>query len=506
MPQSAACGVLLVEDEPGIRNALSSQLRGAGFEAEHAKVCLEGHEFPLPRHEVWFQKGVAQFPKLLEAAHDWIRNMPDPIIASQFGDAPLQTQTDGPDYFVMVLIPELGGLQALEHLRQVQPNLKVSMLSTANTRNVAQAIRLGSIDYPARQFQLANLEEVMQYPQTPQIGPCETLQLGHGIEELGDDLCFIGASPAMREIRAQVDQMASVNVPVLLLGESGTGKEIVARLIHQVSSRASRKFLKVNCAALPADLLESELFGYEAGAFTGADRSKPGKFEICDQGTILLDEIGEMPVTLQAKLLHVLQDQQFSRLGSRTTIQVDVRILAATNVNIEEAIAAKTLREDLYYRLNAFTLNLPPLRERREEIPLLLTQFMTRFARQYSRTPLPLSPRLVDACVQYSWPGNLRELENFVKRYLVLGDESLVPAELQTRMNESEEVSPEAGPGAGPLAGGLKSWVSGLKIKAEMQAIIHTLEETRWNRKQAAKILGIGYKSLAYKIARYGIK
>src|SRR5579862_251283 len=505
MPESAACGVLLVEDEPGIRSVLSSQLKGAGFEAEHAMPCLVGHKFPSVRHEVWFQKGVAQFPKLLEAAHEWIRNMPDPSIASQLIDAPLPTQKDGPDYFVMVLIPELGGLQALEHLRQVQPDLKISVLSTS-TRNAAQAVRLGSAGYPPRQFQLSDLEKVMRHSQTPQIGWAESVEAGHAIEELGEDLCFIGSSPAMRKIRAQVDQMASVNVPVLLLGESGTGKEIVERLIHQVSSRASRPFLKVNCAALPADLLESELFGYEAGAFTGADRSKPGKFEICDQGTILLDEIGEMPVTLQAKLLHVLQDQQFSRLGGRATIRVDVRILAATNVNIREAIAARKLREDLYYRLNAFTLNLPPLRERREEIPLLLNQFMTRFARQYSRTPLPLSPLLVDECVQYSWPGNLRELENFVRRYLVLGDESLMPRELEFRDEGKECASELANNARGVHPGGLKSAVHEVKCRTEKEAINRALEQAKWSRKQAAQILNISYKALAYKISQYGIK
>src|SRR5579862_8203499 len=227
------------------------------------------------------------------------------------------------------------------------------------------------------------------------------------MEVTEEKYCFITESHGMRRVRDQISQLAKVNIPVFILGESGTGKEVVARQIHLQSPRASRTFLKVNCAALPADLLESELFGYEVGAFTGATRPKPGKFEICDKGTILLDEIGEMPIGLQAKLLHVLQDQEFSRLGSRTTIKVDVRILAATNVDIAQAIAAKMLREDLYYRLNAFTLNLPPLRERREEIPLLLRQFMARYAGRYARPPLPLSPGLVDACVRYSWPGKI---------------------------------------------------------------------------------------------------
>src|SRR6516165_7602175 len=225
-------------------------------------------------------------------------------------------------------------------------------------------------------------------------------------------------------------------VPVLIVGESGAGKEVVAHLIHKLSPRADRTFLKVNCAALPADLLESELFGYEPGAFTGATRSKPGKFEQGDKGTFLLDEIGEMPPILQAKLLHVLQDQQFSRLGSRSMVTVDVRILAATNVDIQQAIAAKKIREDLYYRLNAFTVHVPPLRERREEIPLLIRHFMGLFATRYARAPLPVSPTLVTACLHYFWPGNLRELENFVKRYLILGDEQLALSDLETQEKE----------------------------------------------------------------------
>jgi transcriptional regulator with PAS, ATPase and Fis domain len=274
--------------------------------------------------------------------------------------------------------------------------------------------------------------------------------------------------------------------------------------------RAHRTFLKVNCAAVPADLLESELFGYEAGAFTGATHPKPGKFELCNKGTILLDEIGEMPPLLQAKLLHVLQDQQFSRLGSRSVIKVDVRILAATNIDIPEALATKRLREDLYYRLNAFTMSLPPLRERKEEIPILLKHFMARMSELYARAPLPLSPAMLDACLKHPWPVNLRELSNFVKRYLVLGDELLAVAELQPRPDGGNGVRSD---GAGKAAvasaesgaGGLKSLARNAKDEAEAEAISRALEETNWNRKQAAVLLKISYKALLYKIRQYGI-
>ena len=252
---------------------------------------------------------------------------------------------------------------------------------------------------------------------------------------------------------------------------------------------------------LPAELLESELFGYEPGAFTGASRAKPGMFELCDRGTILLDEIGEMPVSLQAKLLHVLQDQQFSRLGGRSTITVDVRILAATNVDIRQAIASRQLRPDLYYRLNAFTIQLPPLRERREEIPALLRHFMSVLAERFGRAPLPLSPALLEACFRHHWPGNLRELENLVKRYLILGQDSLLIREFDSTTTLSQPMEAEPAP-----PGDLKRLVRGLKDKAEAAAISRMLEQTLWNRRKAARQLNISYKALLYKIRQYNLQ
>lgn len=414
-----------------------------------------------------------------------------------------------PDLVLLdVLMPEVDGLETLERMRQLRPSQKIVMLScNSDPRRVVRAIHLGAQDYLTKPFQKAELDAVLKRCLTVPDSEITEEELRAGdIEELGDDLFFVSASPAMRKIRAQINQVAHVDVPVLLLGESGTGKEVAARLIHKLSLRAHRTFLKVNCAALPADLLESELFGYEPGAFTGATRSKPGKFEICNKGTILLDEIAEMPVGLQAKLLHVLQDQQFSRLGSRTTVTVDVRILAATNIDVPQAIAAKKLRADLFYRLNAFTLKLPPLRERKQAIPLLLRHFMTQFATRYARDPLPLSPRLLEAACRYSWPGNLREMENFVKRYLILGDETLALGELETKGPigaHTEEAGASKSVRAG--SGDLKSLVRSLKDEAEMEAITRALEQTNWSRKQAAQLLNISYKALLYKIRQYGI-
>lgn len=412
-----------------------------------------------------------------------------------------------PDLVLLdLLMPESDGLQTLEKLRRLQPGLKVIMLScVSEPRKIVQAIRLGACDYLTKPFHKTELDSVIRHllsvPSNP--FPAAAIEPTGQVEELSDDVYFVASSPAMRKIRAHVAQVAKVNVPVLMLGESGTGKEVVARLIHKLSPRAHRSFLKVNCAALPADLLESELFGYEPGAFTGAVRAKPGKFEQCDKGTILLDEIAEMPPGLQAKLLHVLQDQQFSRLGSRTTVTVDVRILAATNVNIHRAIAEKRFREDLYYRLNAFTIDLPPLRDRREEIPLLLKHFMGRFAARYARTPLPFSPAFLDTCLKYPWPGNLRELENLVKRYLILGDESMILGELSAMAARADAET--GSPGDGDQTPDLKSLVRNLKDGAEMEAIAQALKKTNWSRKEAARLLNISYRALLYKMRQYGL-
>jgi two-component system, NtrC family, response regulator AtoC len=330
-------------------------------------------------------------------------------------------------------------------------------------------------------------------------------EAGH-CEEVENDIFFLAVSPLMRKIRTQVAQVARVDIPVLLLGESGTGKEVLARLIHKLSRRVSRSLLKVNCAALPHDLLESELFGYEMGAFTGATRSKPGMLELCHQGTIFLDEIGEMSPVLQAKLLHVLQDGRFTRLGGRSSITSDFRVVAATNIDVKDAIQAKTFREDLYYRLNAFTINIPALRERREEIPVFLRYFMRQFSEKYDCEPAECSPQMVRACLRYPWPGNLRELGNFVKRYMVLQDEALAIAELEKSQAgaalaaDFDDADDLVRPGEG-----LKSLVQTLKERAEPKIIERVLIATKWNCKMAAMQLKISYKALLYKMKQYHI-
>lgn len=332
------------------------------------------------------------------------------------------------------------------------------------------------------------------------------------MEELDNYGFFLAASPAMIQMHRKIIRLASVDYPVLILGESGVGKEIVARILHKYHARRGKQFINVNTAAIPSELLESELFGYEAGAFTGAIKAKPGKFELADQGTLLLDEIGEMSLQMQAKLLHVLQDGTFSRLGSRTTTRVNVRILAATNVDMEAAIAKKQFREDLYYRINAFTVVVPSLRERREEIPLLIEQMINRGSSSAGCEPFIFSRRLLEAAQEYHWPGNLRELRNFVTRLLVLQDQDAAYEDLRvkTRLRQSvQDVNSPAGSTSGtyessPL--GMKGVVSDMKHQTESRMIREALSASGWNRRRAAMNLNISYRALLYKIQQHGLR
>jgi two-component system, NtrC family, response regulator AtoC len=404
-----------------------------------------------------------------------------------------------------VVMPGADGLETLQRARQLHPDLKVVMLGAIDdTRRATQAVRLGAVDYLPEPFHESELKSLLAQHLVPPAGvPDHSEDFEPMMIDLPEGASFVSGSHTMKRIHAQACVIARFDMPVLLLGESGTGKEVLALLIHHLSPRANYPFLKVNCAAVPADLLESELFGYEAGAFTGATKSKPGKFELCEQGTILLDEIGEMPPALQAKLLHFLQDHRFSRLGSRTTTKADVRILAATNIRVEEALASKMLREDLYYRLSGFTIQVPPLRDRKKEIPLLLEYFMRRNATQFSSPERRFSQRLIQACLSYSWPGNLRQLENFVRRYLVLGDEELAVSELRTNQRTNGEQRDAAG--AQPDVAGLKHLARAVKKEAEAAAIAHALEQTNWHRQKAAAVLKISYKALLYKIKQYDL-
>jgi len=315
---------------------------------------------------------------------------------------------------------------------------------------------------------------------------------------------FIYTSDKMHQIKEMIDQVANTDVTVLILGESGVGKEVVARSIHLNSLRRDKPFVKVNCAALPSELLESELFGYEKGAFTGAYRQKPGKFELANGGTIFLDEIVEISPPLQAKLLQVLQDREFSRLGGKKDIRVDVRVLAATNKNIEEAVNSGRFREDLYYRLNVVNVTIPPLRDRKEEIPIFVEYFLDKFGKKYRKTVKRLSDPIMKVFLQYHWLGNVRELENVIQRIIVLGNEKVILDEMASVINrESVQMQEESHPE--------KKWPSLKEVhreaiaKAETEVIRKALKRTNWNRKKAAGLLNISYKALLYKIKECGI-
>jgi len=329
------------------------------------------------------------------------------------------------------------------------------------------------------------------------------------IEDIAHNRYFLTASPAMWRIYENICLLAAVDVPVLILGESGVGKDVIANLLHKRSRRAAQTFCSVNCAALPADLLESELFGYEAGAFTGAVKAKPGKFEQADKGTILLDEIGEMSAAMQAKLLHVLQDGRYSRLGARSVSQADVRVIAATNVNIESAIADKLFREDLYYRISAFTIEVPPLRERREEIPYLVEEMIKRQSIALQQDPVYVSPRMMSVLLEYDWPGNLRELGNAVTRMQVLkGHESSIAdieGKILGRVSTASVCSVNI-PQRSSNVNEMRSIVRNFKDQTESRLIQRALEEARWNRRQAAVALRISYRALLYKIDQYRLK
>jgi DNA-binding NtrC family response regulator len=395
-----------------------------------------------------------------------------------------------------------SSLGLLMKLRAFKPTLPIIVLScSAELKEVVAVTRLGATDVILKPFRKADIDMAV-HECLNEIGK-QAASDEDEVDEihLDENTSFVAASKCMHEIESQCRLVARTDIPVFILGESGTGKEVATLLIHKLSARNQRSFMKVNCAAMPADLLESELFGYEQGAFTGAVKSKPGKFEICNNGTIFLDEIGEMPAVLQAKLLQVLQDGSFSRLGGRSSVKVDVRVIAATNIDIKAAIAQKTFREDLYYRLNGFTLKMPPLRERTEEIPIMAHHFMRKVATKYERDPLPISSALMHALTSHSWPGNLRELENTIKRYLILADEQAIIDELIPRQGTEFVALGVEDNGDGSL----KHLVQNLKGGAESAAIARTLEGTGWNRKAAASELQISYKALLYKIKQYNL-
>jgi two-component system response regulator AtoC len=413
---------------------------------------------------------------------------------------------------------EAGALDLLHRLRLESPEAPLIVLSRINDAALAvKAVRAGAYDFLVKPVLPEALREAIrrgfaQNGHNPALDLSPTAVAESDRSPYNLDLLFRG-SERMRAVEDIVRRAADTNVTVLLTGESGVGKEMVARAIHQISGRLDKPFVKVNCASLPAELLESELFGHEKGAFTGAHRRKPGKFELAHQGTFLLDEIGEMPLSLQAKLLHVLQDAKFFSVGGTELITADVRLIAATNSNLAVLVASGQFREDLYYRLNVVTIPIPPLRTRREEIPALVRHFLGRFCKQYNRSTPTISPETMRLFQEYSWPGNVRELENMIRRLVVLQSELLVQEEIALRAEKPQGtppspsfiVSKDPSPSRTGKSLGLKEIAKKAAMAAEAAAIKEVLERVRWNRAETARLLKISYKALLYKIRQCGL-
>jgi two-component system response regulator AtoC len=408
------------------------------------------------------------------------------------------------------------GLQVLRVLRGLRPELPIILISTTDDPECKrEAMRLGAQATLVLPLEEQELEFVLRH----NLGAARSAVAGdirsEDIEEIGGGAFFIAASPIMRKLRVQAELLAQARVPVLILGESGSGKSTAAQLIHGLSVRSGIKMLKVNCAALPGRLLEEELFGCEKEGSNGFGRARAGKLELCEKGTLLLEEIDEMPPDLQHKLLQVLQNKCLIRMNGDKPVELDVRILAATSANMEHAVAEKKLREDLYYRLSAFTLNVPPLRQRMEEIPLFLHYFMQQLGRHYGLPARDFVPDVLDACQRYSWPGNLSELERFVKRHLVMPDYEFVEGQKSGAVTDISYASRSSSPFGADARGNrepatapesLKSLVQGVRIEAERNAIVAALQQTGWNRKAAARMIKVSYRTLLYKIDQYHLR
>jgi two-component system response regulator AtoC len=432
---------------------------------------------------------------------------------AQDGDEVLACLQSSRSNFAAVLLdlmmPNRDGLDTLREIRRIDADLPVIIISGASsTFNVVTAMKNGGTDFLCKPVAHEDLRKAIARALESKGNGCAVPLRNPG----PGNKTFIGRSPRMKEIHALVGQIGWSEAPVLIQGETGSGKEVIARELHAQSPRANKAFLKLNCAALPSELVESELFGYERGAFTGAFQKKAGMFEMADEGTILLDEIGDMDVRLQAKLLQVLQDHEFQRIGGKETIKVDVRVMAATHRDLEKAIVDRTFREDLYYRLNVINVVLPSLRERSEDIIAMAEFLMKKHAAPNAELPV-ITPELRHAMMSHAWPGNVRELENFVRKFLILKDPDLLARELQSKVTRKTLVSSVAAVSSDSqntrveetAAAPILEQVTKAKQQAETEAILAALNTTRWNRKQAAVLLKIDYKALLYKMKKLGI-
>ncbi|MGA2555544.1 MAG: sigma-54 dependent transcriptional regulator [Verrucomicrobiota bacterium] len=435
-----------------------------------------------------------------------------------------------PDLVIMdVRMGGMSGLETLRRLRQMDAKQMVIMMTAYGTTQTAiEAMKLGAYDYLLKPFDVPRLKQIVLEALKAARDMRQVVSYQPLLESEDYDLGIIGRSEGMQSVFKIIGQLAGSDATALITGESGTGKELVARAIYHHSQRNGQTFLAINCAAIPENLLESELFGHEKGAFTGAAAQRIGKFEQCNRGTIFLDEIGDMTLSTQAKILRVLQSGAFERVGGNQPLQVDVRVIAATHKPLEQAVAAREFREDLFYRLNVVRVQIPPLRERRGDIPLLVNYFLKKFAQAQGRGPKSILPAAVELLERFHWPGNVRELENVVQRATVMAKgEVVLPGDLPAEIASVpaagvEKAGPAAvAPAAAAAGGGALDWSAlGRRLfewarqegqtkvlpAVERELIVQALLETKGNQVQAAKLLGITRATLRKRVDKYKIK
>ncbi|MHB1043804.1 MAG: sigma-54-dependent transcriptional regulator [Eubacteriales bacterium] len=424
------------------------------------------------------------------------------VILAQDGRSALsKIDTTDPDAVLLdIRMPEIDGMAVLDIVRGKGNNVPIILMTAFGTTDMAiQAMQMGAYDYVIKPFNIDELLLTVKKAVVMQDLVAEVTSLREELAHNQNESMLLGQSPRMQALYKDIGRVADRNVTVLILGESGTGKELVSWAIHRNSSRRDRPFVKINCATIPENLLESELFGHEKGSFTSADRRKQGKFELANRGTILLDEIGEISMSTQVKLLRVLQEKEFERVGGTETLKVDVRILAATNKDLARLVKEGGFREDLFFRLNVVSIWVPPLRERREDIPFLANHFVQKFRGEFNKQITGFSQEAMDLLCRYDWPGNVRELKNACQRAVVMSTGQVIlpddiPFSVQAR-NQGVE-TPEYSPGMT-----LKEIVSDV----ERQVILKVLQENNWNRSTTAEALGINRRSLYAKMKEYGL-
>jgi DNA-binding NtrC family response regulator len=452
---------------------------------------------------------VSADPKIRALVTDWIEPQPSHVTCFDTPEVGLcACRAHAPDLLVLDIGSE-AALSSLEQFRASQPHVPIVAVTTAGTaKRVVRAMRLGAFDVLSGPFTPHDVSVSLGAAQRQHVHHDQMAALEREVRAQSRHTMLFGAGEAMAEVRGLIADIVDTDVPVLIRGESGTGKELVARAIAAPSLTRGMPFVKINCAALPSEMIEAELFGFERGAFTGAFQSKPGKFEMARGGTIFLDEIGELAVDLQSKLLQVLQDGHFARLGGHDDVHVDVRVIAATNRDLDRAVAEGRFRADLLFRLDVIPMSLPPLRERRDDIPSLAEFFLKRWTVQYNRRYSAISPGLMGDLVRYAWPGNIRELENLIRRTVILGSEASARSALTRGLSPPQPVPPPAAAAVAAvpepesrleIAASFKTASRSAARRVESIMIDRMLRQTGGSLKQTAINLQISYKTLLYK-------